>query len=233
MLFSLSREKFEEIVPLIATGAQYIYYWGKVRDILRRVLISVVGVVVVLLLGKLFGEGVDAIVLLLGVIAGLYWFWSPIYVASRRNAEYRRYQYSGFLRGRVLDVFVSEESLGEEETVNKRGELVIVENLERRINLEIGDETGFRTFVQAPLRRIHKSIKPGQVAELLVLSNVPDLSRIDRVTDAYLPSNNLWVGEYPILRRDIFALLSSQIGYDDPYSRRRDRRPNYPTPRRR
>jgi len=48
---------------------------------------------------------------------------------------------SGFFRGRVLDVFITEELIGEE-TVNNKGDLVIVENRERRLNLEVGDETG-------------------------------------------------------------------------------------------
>jgi len=47
-----------------------------------------------------------------------------------RNGEYRKYKYSGFFRGRVLDVFITEELIGKEETVNNKGELVIVENRE-------------------------------------------------------------------------------------------------------
>ena len=215
MLVPITREKFEQIIPLIATGPQYSYYWGKWQDFLRRLLISVVAVVVILLIGKLFGEGGQALTLILVVIAGLYWLWGPVYWASLRNASYRRFQYSGFLRGQVLDVFITEELIGEEQTVNKRGELVIIENRERRINLEIGDETGFRADVQAPLRRIHKVIVPGQIAELLVLSNQPNLGSIAMITDVYIPSHNLWVGDYPYLRRDIFAQVSRQLGGAD------------------
>ncbi len=215
MLVPLTREKFEQIIPLIATGPQYSYYWGKWQDFLRRLLISVVAVVVILLIGKLFGEGGQALTLIFVVIAGLYWLWGPVYWASLRNASYRRFQYSGFLRGQVLDVFITEDLIGEEQTVNKRGELVIIENRERRINLEIGDETGFRADVQAPLRRIHKVIAPGQIAELLVLSNQPNLGSIAKITDVYIPSHNLWVGDYPYLRRDVFTEVSRQLGGAD------------------
>ena len=230
MLKSLTRAKFEQLIPTIATGAQYAHYWGKWQNIINRLLISVVAVVIVSIFRLILGESVDALILLLAIVAGFYWLWCPIYQASMRNAKARRLQYSGFWRSRVEDVYLTEELIGEEETVNPRGELVIVENRERRINLVLGDETGFYVTIQAPLQRIHKGIKRGQTAELLLLSNRQDLSTIDKVTDAYIPSLNLWIGSYPWLQRDVFLEVSRQLGgsrksndyrYDDRTLRRR------------
>ena len=221
MLIPLTREKFEQIIPLIATGPQYAYYWKNLQNFLKQLLISVVALVVMLLIGQVLGEGGQGITLILCLVAGLYWLWGPVYWASLRNASYRRYPYSGFLRGRVLDVYLTEELVGEEETVNKQGELVIIENRERRINVEIGDESGFITTVQAPLRRVHKAIAPGQVAELVVLSQQPNLDEIDKITDVYIPRHNLWVGEYPCLQRDVFAQVSRQLGGERESSARR------------
>ena len=212
MLKPLTREKMEQLIPLIATGEQYRYYWGKWSDLLNRLLISAVGIVVVLILDVLFGDGGEALILLLGGIIALYWLWFPVYQASMRNAANRRFKYAGFWRGKVLDVFLTEELIGEEETVNQRGELVIIENRERWINLVLGDRTGFEVEVQAPLQRIYKGIKPGQTAELLVLSNDLDLSRINKISDAYIPGKKLWVGQYPYLQRDVFTEVSLQLG---------------------
>lgn len=226
MLKPLTREKMEQLIPLIATGKQYSYYWGKWSDVLNRLLISVVGIVVVLILGVLFGDQGGAIVLLLGGIVSLYWLWCPVYQASRRNSANRRFKFSGFWRGKVLDVFLTEELIGEEETVNQRGELVIVENRERWINLVLGDETGFELEVQAPLQRIYKGIKPGQTAELLVLSNKIDLSQVNKISDAYIPQRNIWVGQYPYIQRDIFLEVSRQLGGVNPQRVQRNRNPN-------
>lgn len=226
MLKPLTREKMEQLIPLIATGKQYAYYWGKWSDVLNRFLISVVGIVVVLILGLLFGDQGEALILLLGGIMSLYWLWCPVYQASRRNSANRRFKYSGFWRGKVLDVFLTEELIGEEETVNQRGELVIVENRERWINLILGDETGFEVEVQAPLQRIYKGIKPGQTAELLVLSNKLDLSQVNKISDAYIPQRNIWVGQYPYLQRDIFLEVSRQLGGMTPQRVRRHGNPN-------
>ncbi len=211
MLEPLTRAKFEQLISPIATGAQYAYYWGKWQDLLNRLLISVVAVIIILILGLVLGEGGRSLVLLVSVIAGLYWLWSPVYWASVRNRQARRFKYSGFWRGRILDLFVTEELIKEEETFNQRGELVVVENRERRINLVLGDRTGFEITIQAPLEKVHKLLKVGQTAELIVLSNRFDLATIDKVTDAYIPSQNLWVGAYPWLQRDVFVEVSQEL----------------------
>lgn len=213
MLIPLTRESFEQLIPLIATGPQYAYYWGSPRDLLRRLLISFVAVIIIyFLLGKLLGDGGLALVQILSIVAGLYWFWSPIYSASVRNNRYRRFPYSGFLRGKILEVFITDELIGEEQTVNNQGELVIIENRERRINLEIGDESGFVAQVQSPLKRTHKALKAGQTAELLVLSKQPDLSRISSYTEAYIPSQDMWVGDYPYLQQTVFLQVRRELG---------------------
>lgn len=212
MLVPITRETFEQIIPPIATGAQYAYYWGKPAVFIKRLLISMVALTIFWLLGNLLGDAWLAIKLILDIVAGLYWLWSPVYLASVRNNSYRRYPYSGFWRGRILDVYITEELIREEETVNKFGELVVIENNEKRINVEVGDRDGFRATIQAPIRRIYKGINPGLVAEMIVLSKQPDLSRIDKITDIYIPERDLWVGEYPYLRRDIFADVSQELG---------------------
>jgi hypothetical protein len=121
-----------------------------------------------------------------------------------------------------LDVYLSEDLVREEQTVNKLGELVIIENRERRLNLVVGDESGFTASIQSPLRRIYKGIKPGQIAEMLVMSNRGDLEEIDLITDVYLPSIDLWIGEYPYLARDVFLEVSKELGGKN----RRDRDQN-------
>jgi hypothetical protein len=210
MLVPITRQKFEQLIPIIATGAQYKYCWGKISTFINRLLISV-GIVLLILVLESWLHDYAQILLLIGIIGGLYVLWGPILWASLRNAECRKQKYSGFWRGEVFDAFISEEAIGKEQTVNKRGELMIVENRERRLNLEIGDETGFSTQLQVSLRREHKAIRPGQIAEMIVMSNRPDLSRITKVSDIYLPDLDLWVHDYPYLQRDIFAETSRQL----------------------
>ncbi|PMB17144.1 monovalent cation/H(+) antiporter subunit G [Fischerella thermalis] len=224
MLVPLTRQKFNQLIPLIATGPQYKYYWGKFPDFLQRLLISVV-IAAVYVLVRLFAmPGFGPILFVLGVIGAFYWLWGPVFWASMRNAKCRRYKYSGFFRGRVLDWWITDELIGKQETVDNKGDLVIVENREKRINLEVGDETGFTAQIRAPLRVEHKVIARGQKVEMVVMSNRPDLSKIEEITDIYIPSRDLWVSDYPYLRRDYFPEVSRRLR-DRPSERPRRRRP--------
>jgi hypothetical protein len=224
MIVPLTRQKFEQILPLIATGPQYKYYWGKFPDFLQRLLISVVTVAVVLLIKSIFGLDFGPILFVTGLIGALYWLWGPVFWASMRNAKCRRYRYSGFLRGRVLDYWITDEVLGKQETVDSKGDLVIVENREKWINLEIGDDTGFTAEYKAPLRVAYKVIARGQRAEMLVMSNSPDLSRIEQISDIYIPSRDVWVSDYPYIRRDFFTEVSRRLR-EQATDRPRRRRP--------
>ena len=234
MLVPLSRKKFEELIPIVATAAQYAYCWGQPRDLLKRLLISVVGVIVSWLLAAVTGGGLGPFLFLIGMGAFFYWLWGPVLTAYRRNVEYRKYQYSGFWRGEVAEVFLTEELIGEEENVNQRGDLVIVENRERRLNVRVSDETGFSAQLQVPLRRTHQRIAPGQVAEMLVLSNRPDLSVINQISDIYLPDRDFWVNDYPYLSREGFVEVSRRLrqdySYDQPNQPRSRRPPEPPRP---
>jgi hypothetical protein len=227
MLVPLTRETFHQLIPLIATGPQYKYYWGKFPDFLQRLLISVVAAAVVLIVKVIFRLDFGPVVFLLGLIGALYWLWGPVYWASSRNAQCRRYKYSGFFRGRVLDWWITDELVGKQETVDSKGDLVIVENREKRINLEVGDETGFTAHIKAPLQLEHKVITRGQVAEMVVMSNRPDLSRIEQISDIYLPRREVWVSDYPYLRRDLFPEVSRRLR-DRPPERRGPRRRSAP-----
>jgi hypothetical protein len=61
------------------------------------------------------------------------------------------------------------------------------------------------------LRKEHQGIVPGQAALMLIMSNQEDLSTITKVSDIYIPSRDVWVSDYPYLRRDLFVEMSQQI----------------------
>ncbi|WP_181357549.1 phosphate ABC transporter permease [Stenomitos frigidus] len=226
MLIPLTRKTFENLVPAVATGPQYVYCWGKFPVLLLRLLVSIVGVTVILLLGGLLGEGFGFIRFFLGIIVGLYWLWGPVLWSSLKNIEARKFPYSGFWQGEVVDVYATEELIGKEETVNERGELVIVENRERRLNLVVGDETGFTSRLQVPLKRHHQAIAIGDTAEMVVMSNRGDLGRISKTSDIYIPAHNIWVSDYPLLLHESFIEVSRRLNArhrSDQFEPERDR----------
>ncbi|MGA9377181.1 MAG: phosphate ABC transporter permease [Phormidium sp.] len=225
MLIPITREKFEQLIPLLATGSQYKYYWGKPSEFILRLLISLVMAMLIWWLEiTLFGPEYGALVLLSGIFTASYFLWGPIFHASLRNYQCRKYKYSGFWKGEVWDLYITEEIVGKEQNVNKRGELVIVENREKRLNIEVGDDTGFSSSLQVPLKRIHKSLRRGQAAEMLVMSNKPDLAIINKVTDIYISDLDLWVSDYPYVQRREFAELSYKFEKSEKMERQNKRR---------
>jgi hypothetical protein len=211
MLIPLKKEAINDLIPTIATGSQYVYYWANFSTFLKNLFISLIGILIFWILGAIFGKAGEGISLIFRVIAGLYWLWSPIYWASVRNAKFRRYNYIGFWRGRVLDVYLSEELVKEESAIDRLGRAMIVENRRRLFNIEIGDKSGFYATVTTPRKRIHSVVKRGQAVEGLLLSNDPDFMRIGQITDVYIPRHKLWLGDYPYIRRDVFTQIRREL----------------------
>ena len=172
MLIPITSERFKELIPAVATAEQFKYCWGKLDKFIKRLLLSAaIALVIVLLEVSVSSDAFKLLFLLIGIIAGLYWLWGPILEASLKNLECRKHPYCGFWQGKVLDVYITEAVTSEQESVNKRGELIIIENLERRINVEVGDSSGFTTCIQAPLTRNHKKVSRGQTAQMIISKN--------------------------------------------------------------
>jgi len=215
MLVPITRTKFEELIPILATGGQYTYCWGKWSDFLQRMIISIAAVAIIyFVLRFLSPDNVEWQAPIPMVIGGLYWWWGLIFLASRRNWQVRQFPYGGFWRGEVLDIYVTDNIVREIETVDKKGNLVISEDIETRLNLELGDETGFSTEISVPFTKAYKSISRGQMVEMLVMSYRPDLSSFAKVSDVYVPDLNMWLSDYPCLRRDAFIATSRRIDRD-------------------
>jgi len=99
----------------------------------------------------------------------------------------------------VLDVFLTEELVGKKKQSTTKRLLIERRNREeRRLNLELEDETGSyysntsttapRTSSDRPLIRLRKCLShQNQIAIRL--------SAIAKVTDVYIPSRKLWVSD--------------------------------------
>lgn len=211
MLIPLKKAAIDDLIPAVATGSQYAYYWGGFSTFLKNLFISFIGVILFWLLGLPFGAAGDNLSLIFRLIAGLYWLWSPVYWASVRNSRCRRYRYLAFWRGKVLDTYITEEVVKEESAIDRLGRLVLVENRRRLFHVEVGDKDGFRATVVAPVRRIYKAVQPGDTVEAILLTNDPDFWEINLITEIYVPRRQIWVGDYPYLRRDVFLAIRQEL----------------------
>jgi hypothetical protein len=214
MITPLKRKNFDELIPAVPTSEQYQYYWGDGQSVFRRIAISIACVIVFTILYNRVHENNPSsfaalIMFVCAALGGLYWMLEPIVLASVRNAKLRRFAYCGFWQAEVLDVYVSQEVLARAEKLDSRGRMDVSYDAESFLNIELGDETEFVTTLRLPMKRELKRIRPEQTVFMLLFSNDRRFGRVSRITsDAYIPQYNLWVGDYPYLRRDTFVDLT-------------------------
>jgi hypothetical protein len=206
MLIPVSPAEFNRLIPPVATGPQFNACSNDPRKLLQRVLISVIGGVLTLLVSQTlaFNSRFSSLWLVSGVVLVLYILWGPILEASRRNSALRRYPAAAIFEGSVADLFTREVV---EERRDRSGRLELVENRRTWLCLELEDEDGYLGQVRFQFEKKHQVIRRGMVVRCLVLSERRDFARIGALSDAWLPQPKLWVGEYPYLLRPAFEEL--------------------------
>jgi hypothetical protein len=209
MLIPLKPGELQRLIPAVATGPQFQACSGDPRKLLQRVLISVIGGVLTLLISQTlaFNSRFSSLWLVAGVILLLYLLWGPIVEAGRRNAVLRRYPAAAIFEGEVADLYNREVVEAQREQADPSGRLQLVENRRTWLCLELADEDGYLGRLRFPLEKQHQAIRRGMVVRCLVLSERADFSRIGAISDGWLPQPKLWVGEYPYLLRPAFEEL--------------------------
>ena len=210
MLIPVKPQEFSRLIPAVATGPQFNACSGDPRKLLQRVLISVIGGVITLLVSQALSMNSQfaPVMLVVGVVFLLYILWGPILEAGQKNAALRRYPAAAIFEGRVADLFTREVVESRREQANNDGRLELVENHRTWLCLELEDGDGYLGQVRFPLdKKKHEKIRRGMVIRTLVLSERKDFSRISALTDAWLPQLKLWVGDYPFLLRPAFEEL--------------------------
>ena len=208
MLIPLRPGELPRLIPAVATGPQFSACSGDPRKLLQRVLISVIGGVISLLLSQsLFSSRWGPVWLVVGFVFLLYLLWGPILEAGRRNAALRRYPAAAIFEGEVAGIEQREVVETQREQADKSGRLELVENTRTWISLDLEDEDGYLGRIRFPMDKKHQQIRRGMVVRVLVLSERNDFSRVGALSDAWLPQLKLWVGEYPYLLRPAFEEL--------------------------
>ncbi|MFN9622826.1 MAG: hypothetical protein ACK587_08355 [Cyanobacteriota bacterium] len=209
MLIPLKPGELQRLIPAVATGPQFQACSGDPRKLLQRVLISVIGGVITLLISQTlaFNSRFSSLWLVAGVILLLYLLWGPIVEAGQRNAVLRRYPAAAIFEGTVANVFQREVVENKREQAERSGRLELVEDRRTWLCLELEDEDGYLGQLRFPLDKKHQAIRSGMVVRCLVLSERADFGRIGAISDGWLPQLKLWVGEYPYLLRPAFEEL--------------------------
>ena len=208
MLIPLRPGELQTLIPAVATGTQFRFALGDPRKILQRLLISVIGGVITLLISQsLSFNRWGSVWLIAGVVLLLYILWGPILEAGRRNASMRRYPSAALFEGEVIEAYTKERVENQREQADASGKLELVENRRTWMILELADEDGYLGRISFPMAKTHSAIRAGVLVRCIVLSDRKDFASVGALTDAWLPQLKLWVGEYPFLLRPAFEDL--------------------------
>ncbi len=212
MLIPLRPADLDKLIPAVATGNQFRSALGNPRKILQRVLISSIGGVITLLISQnQVASRFYSIWLIIGVAFLLYILWGPIVEAGRRNSELRKYSCSALFYGQITNLFTRERVEDSHEQANERGELELIENRRTWMILELEDEDGYLGQIRFPMEKKHQIIRPGTKVCCLAFSERNDFNRISALSDAWIPKQRIWIGEYPFLLRPAFEEICQRL----------------------
>ena len=176
MLLPLRPGELLRLIPAVATGPQFNACTGNPRKVLQRVLISVIGAVIALLISQtlLFSSQFGPVFLVVGFVFALYLLWGPILEAGQKNSTLRRYPAAALFEGQIADLYTREIVEQRREQANNDGRLELVENRRTWLTLELEDEEGYLGKVRFPFEKKHQQIRAGMVVRVLVLSERKD-----------------------------------------------------------
>tara|TARA_B100000700_G_C14791400_1_gene736069 strand:+ start:193 stop:855 length:663 start_codon:yes stop_codon:yes gene_type:complete len=208
MLIPIRESEFNKLIPAVATGNQFTSALGNPRRILQRIMISSIGGVITLLISQnQVASQFYSLWLIIGVAFLLYILWGPILEASRKNSNLRKFPFSALFTGQINNIQIKEKVTNRHEQANKKGELELVEDRRTWMILDLEDEEGYLSNISFPMEKEHQSIREGMNIRCLVMSNSNRFDLITAISDAWIPSKRIWVGQYPYLLKPAFIEL--------------------------
>ena len=205
MLIPIKQNQITKLIPSVGTAGQFRYALGNPRKILQRLIISsIVWVLNLLLFISQSSSQTENLWLILCVIFFLYIIWGPILESSRKNSSYKKSKFFSLFDGYISDIYKTERIESSREQSNRQGRLELIEKKRTWLVIELEDEDGYLDKISFPMEYKHSQIRIGSNIRCLVSSNNRNFDREISLTDAWLPDENIWIGEYPYLLRPAF-----------------------------
>lgn len=195
----LNPEELDRVLPVLPFSEQADFFAGGAAQAVQRWGAS-------LALTVLFSKA--ALLAATSLTWPLWWPWAR---AANKNFGIRsKVEYGGIWRTRILGVESGNRprpKFGEEEELRTMPRFSAM----KTCTIVVGEENGAQTKLVLPFDARYEYLRPGQPAEVLVLSSSTSFSDIKAIKDVYLPDKRLWLAEYPYIDRAEFVEVSLDI----------------------
>jgi hypothetical protein len=179
------------------TREQLAWHWGSLGRAFEKLSISSFGPLILAYVNEvgLLG-GLEATIL--GSLAASYFVWGPAAASLGRGSLL-------VARSGSAALFFGRVAVAEQELDEAGGRVL-------ELTIDDGATDAPRFVIWAPWRDEYEAIRVGMPARLLVLrAGLGRSAETTLVSEAHLPTADLYFGEYPDLNRLEFELLTSQV----------------------
>jgi len=197
----------KRLLPTMGTSEQLAAFWGntpeeKSAKFMEVLMSTVAGTWASYFIGFMIGK----LTVRLGwTVFVFYWLLAPNYYAYQKNKSlYGDLAETAQTTGTHVALFSARISS------LKDGGRSRYSPGRRLLSLTMTDENGKNLKMQVNYSTEYQSVKVGMSCEVLVLSDDPKFSSIKSITDVYVPSCDVWLGEYPYLDKPRFKWLVAQ-----------------------
>jgi hypothetical protein len=206
-LVPISTRQMRQLVPRSVSTKQWQSYWGvnsleRLQKVLESLLISYGGAWLAWFTSFMAGSLVSA---LIGTALIFNWMYTPWINARKQNDLI-------WPRDRLLSYALYTGKISRLDRIRRRAGKTVGGLSQEFLQVIVEDEKGRNLEVITQWQSGYGKLRVGMTAETCVATDEKNFNNLVAVTDAWIPSCNLWIGDYPFLDRTRFANLIATVG---------------------
>eukprot|EP00597_Dinobryon_sp_UTEXLB2267_P006343 CAMPEP_0170080012 /NCGR_PEP_ID=MMETSP0019_2-20121128/16248_1 /TAXON_ID=98059 /ORGANISM="Dinobryon sp., Strain UTEXLB2267" /LENGTH=221 /DNA_ID=CAMNT_0010293753 /DNA_START=141 /DNA_END=803 /DNA_ORIENTATION=+ len=187
--------------------SQWRSYWGtskkeRVQKVLESVLLAYGGMWLSWFLSFMAGSLVAACI---GTALIFNWMFGPYLNSARNNETMYRYKniplQHAIYRGRIISLC----------KMRRRAGKTIGAISQEFVSIVVSDELNREMEIITPWQDEYNCLRTEMSFDTIIASPRNDFSKIVAITDSFVPACNVWVGDYPFVKRNSFVSFIAKL----------------------
>lgn len=197
----------QSLAPKKVTTEQWISYWGinkveRLQKVLESILVSYGGTWMAWFLSFMAGSFIASIV---GTFLIFNWMYTPwVYAAKRNTRIWKPLSRAVTAKGTSNYYAVYSGRITSLNRIKRRAGKTIGAVAQEFLIININDENGCNLEIITQWQDSYRKLRKMMKCTGVIVSPMDDYSVLSVVTELYIPSIDVWVGDYPYLNRKKF-----------------------------